>query len=296
MRLRGSLLCTLCLLAPAILLESRPPRAAAPANEKHLLYVALPGIRNYIEYGGVGVLVYDIDAGYKVLKRIPTWSVPPGQQPENVKGIAASAKTGKLYVSTTKRVACFDLLTDAKLWEKSYDGGSDRLAISPDGKILYVPSFEGPHWNAVDALTGDVLAKIVTKSGAHNTITDLMARAFISPVCNPPGFPSPTPNPTLSPVRLGHSVLPSARSPSTAGKPFASSMSTSCLALKSAIAKPAKCSIAWKSLASRKVPPSATAAPATESRSRRMKKNSGSPTPPTAASTFSTPPQCHPSK
>ena len=170
MRLRGSLLCTLCLLAPAILLESRPPRAAAPANEKHLLYVALPGIRNYVEYGGVGVLVYDIDAGYKVVKRIPTWTVPPGQQPENVKGIAASAKTGKLYVSTTKRVACFDLLTDAKLWEKSYDGGSDRLAISPDGKILYIPSFEGPHWNAVDALTGDVLAKIVTKSGAHNTI------------------------------------------------------------------------------------------------------------------------------
>jgi len=141
MRLRGLLLCTLCLLAPAILLESRPPRDAAPANEKHLLYVALPGIRNYVEYGGVGVLVYDIDAGYKVVKRIPTWTVPPGQQPENVKGIAASAKTGKLYVSTTKRVACFDLLTDAKLWEKSYDGGSDRLAVSPTAKFFtYLPS------------------------------------------------------------------------------------------------------------------------------------------------------------
>jgi len=34
------------------------------------------------------------------------------QAPENVKGIAASARTGKLYVSTTKRLACFDLVTE----------------------------------------------------------------------------------------------------------------------------------------------------------------------------------------
>src|SRR2546430_6146585 len=96
MRLREPLLCVLYRLVPAILLESRQPRIAVPNNEKHFLYVALPGIRNYVEYGGVGILVYDIDAGYKVVKRIPTWTVPPGQQPENVKGIAASVKTGKL--------------------------------------------------------------------------------------------------------------------------------------------------------------------------------------------------------
>ena len=170
MRLRRLPLCVFCLLALALFLVPREPRVSAAANDKHLLYVALPGIRNYVEYGGIGILVFDIDAGYKVIKRIPTWTVPAGQQPEHVKGIAASAKTGKLYVSTTKRVACFDLLTEAKVWEKSYDGGSDRLAISPDGKLLYVPSFEGPHWHVVNALTGDVLAKIVTKSGAHNTI------------------------------------------------------------------------------------------------------------------------------
>src|SRR5260370_42396040 len=90
--------------------------------------------------------------------------------PENVKGIAASADTGKLYISTTKGLACFDLITEKKLWEKTYDGGSDRMAISPEGKILYVPSFEGPHWHVVDALTVDVIAQIEPKSGAHNTI------------------------------------------------------------------------------------------------------------------------------
>ena len=63
-----------------------------------------------------------------------------------------------------------NLATDKIVWNKTYEGGADRIALSPDGKILYVPSFEGPHWHAVDAMTGDVLAKVVTNSGAHNTI------------------------------------------------------------------------------------------------------------------------------
>ena len=53
------------------------------------------------------------------------------------------------------------------------------MTISPDGKTLYVPSFEGPHWNVVDAATGDVIAKIEPKSGAHNTIYGPTARACI---------------------------------------------------------------------------------------------------------------------
>ena len=168
MNLHKSLIWSLFLLAPVIFLQLRA--TPAPEKEQHRLYVAVPGIRNDLEYGGVGILVYDIDVGYKFIKRIPTWDVPPGEAAENVKGTAASAKTGKLYVSTIKRVACFDLITEKKVWEKTYDGGSDRLAISPDGKILYVPSLEGPHWNVVDAATGDVIAKIKLDSGAHNTI------------------------------------------------------------------------------------------------------------------------------
>jgi len=140
------------------------------ASDHHFLYVAEPGIRNYVEYGGVGVLVYDIDAGYTFVRRIPTQEVPAGKEPENVKGIAASAATGRLYVTTIKRLMAFDLATDKKLWDKELEGGADRLAVSPDGRTLYVPTLEGPHWTVVDAMTGDVRAKVVTKSGAHNTI------------------------------------------------------------------------------------------------------------------------------
>jgi DNA-binding beta-propeller fold protein YncE len=150
----------------AFLLESSPASAA----ERHFLYVAEPGIRNYVEYGGVGILVFDIDAGYRFVKRIPTWNVAPGKEPENVKGIAASDKTGILYVSTHNRLCAFDAATGKTLWEKAYDGGCDRMSVSPDGQILYVPSFEGAFWNVVSAITGGIIGKIETKSGSHNTV------------------------------------------------------------------------------------------------------------------------------
>jgi len=150
----------------AVLAAARP----VARTQHRYLYVAEPGVRNYVEYGGVGVLVYDIDAGYKFLRRIPSQVVPDGAEPENVKGIAASAATGRLYVTTIRRLMAFDLTTDKKLWDKEMPGGADRLAISPDGRTLYVPTLEGPQWTVVDGATGDIRAAVVTHSGAHNTI------------------------------------------------------------------------------------------------------------------------------
>jgi DNA-binding beta-propeller fold protein YncE len=145
-------------------------RAAEKAAEKKLLYVAVPGIRDYLEYGGHGILVFDIENGHKFLKRIPAGGVATNGHVVNVKGICASAKTQRLYLTTTNTLACYDLQSDRMLWEKRYEGGCDRMAISPDGTFIYLPSFEGPHWHVVDASTGTVLKKIVTGSGAHNTI------------------------------------------------------------------------------------------------------------------------------
>ena len=91
-------------LATAAAAIVMPVSKMAAAAERHLLYIAEPGIRNYVEYGGVGVLVYDIDRGYKFVKRIPTWTAPPVRRPDNVKGVAASATTGRLCVSTISRL------------------------------------------------------------------------------------------------------------------------------------------------------------------------------------------------
>jgi hypothetical protein len=40
------------------------------AVERQLLYVASPGTRNYVENGGVGILVFDSDNGYKFVRRV----------------------------------------------------------------------------------------------------------------------------------------------------------------------------------------------------------------------------------
>ncbi|MEK7684087.1 MAG: hypothetical protein AAB466_01550 [Verrucomicrobiota bacterium] len=140
---------------------------------RRLLYVATPGIRNYLEYGGHGVLVFDIDRGHRFVRRIPSAGLDEKGQPLNVKGLCASPATKRFYVSTIKTLICFDLVTDKLLWEKAYEGGCDRMSISPDGKVIYLPSLEKEHWHVVDALTGDVIKKIVTHSGAHNTIVGL---------------------------------------------------------------------------------------------------------------------------
>lgn len=165
----------------ALLLAAKPLRPGAGGAEttksrkpdKHYLYVATPGIRNYLEYGGHGILVYDIDNGYKLVKRIPTAGLGKDGKPLNVKGVCASLATQCVYVSTLTSLQCIDLLTEKLRWEKEYEGGCDRMAMSPDGKTIYLPSLEKEHWHVVDAATGNVLNKIVLNSGAHNTLYGL---------------------------------------------------------------------------------------------------------------------------
>jgi DNA-binding beta-propeller fold protein YncE len=75
-------------------------------------------------------------------------------------------------------------------WEQTYDGQCcDRMAISPDGKTLYVPAYRGTtasggrHWYVVDAATGNLIKKLPTpgNDGPHNTIWSLDgSRVYLS--------------------------------------------------------------------------------------------------------------------
>ena len=152
------------------LAASAPLIAQSAKKQQHLLYAASPGIRNYEEYGGTGIVVFDIDDNYKPIRRIPTWEVPALQKPENVKGIVASAKSGRVFVTSLNHLVAIDAISGKRIWEKNYEGGCDRLAITPDGKTLYVPQLEGPIWHVVNAANGNVITKIETKSASHNTI------------------------------------------------------------------------------------------------------------------------------
>ena len=153
-----------CSLAPRATAEE-PPQAL-----ERRLYVAVPGIRNYLEYGGHGLLVYDIDHGHRLIKRIATAGLDAKGIPNNVKGICASAITKRLFISTIEQLMCIDLTSERLLWEKRYEGGCDRMSITPDGRLIYLPSLESSFWNVVRSEDGEIVARIVPNSAAHNTI------------------------------------------------------------------------------------------------------------------------------
>ena len=117
------------------LLLAASTSAAADADAlKRYLYVAAPGVRDYTQFGGQGILVFDIDHNHQFVKRIDS---PAGkEEPRNIKGISASATTRRLYETTPTKLYCLDLVTEKPLWEKALPQGCDRMAITPDGKTL----------------------------------------------------------------------------------------------------------------------------------------------------------------
>lgn len=178
MSFRTLVIFTGCIAAASIALR-QTGRAQAP---QRLLYAGVPGVGNAVDHGGIGILVFDMDHGYKFVRRIATWPTLEGQRAEGVRGIAAHAASGRLFISTSKRLAAFDLMTDTVVWEQTYEGKCcDRLAVSPDGRTLYVPAAGAPKWYVVSADTGAVIKTIDKEGSPHNTIySDDGAHAYLA--------------------------------------------------------------------------------------------------------------------
>ena len=67
---------------------------------------------------------------------------------DDVRGVAGSAVTGKLYVgyrdtSGSGMLYCLEIYEATVLWNRKVPPGVDRLASNPDGQLLYVPTWEG---------------------------------------------------------------------------------------------------------------------------------------------------------
>ncbi|WP_052351919.1 YncE family protein [Deinococcus pimensis] len=144
------------------------------ADVSHLKYVAVKG----------AVKVYDLDRNYTLVRTI---DVPGLNMP---RGIAASAVTNRLYIPhwgdrddpkyagqpRFGYVTCLDLRTGQVLWNRRYTPSIDSLAVTPDGRKLYLPTGEETEagsdgfWYVLDAATGDELSTIPVHVGAHNTV------------------------------------------------------------------------------------------------------------------------------
>ena len=142
----------------------------------HYLLAATPGIRNYLGYGGHGLVVFDIEKDHAFVKRIATKGFRPTGEPSNVKGIAVSSTLNSVYISTWEGVQRIDMESGKIVWEIAFEGGCDRMAITPDGKTMYLPSLEKSFWKVVDCDTGKILEKIEVANLAHNTICGLSGR------------------------------------------------------------------------------------------------------------------------
>jgi DNA-binding beta-propeller fold protein YncE len=192
MKIKYNTLCLLCAFVILITTAWTPQskgrqvaRVTAPPAGRYL-YVACPGIRNYLGYGGQGILVFDINNNHRFVKRIKTAGLNKNGVPMNVKGVAVSVPLNSIYVSTIQTLQRIDLTTEKILWEKSYEGGCDRMAISPDGKIMYLPSFEKDFWNVVDCETGNIITKILVAKRAHNTVYGLSGEhAYLGDISSP---------------------------------------------------------------------------------------------------------------
>src|SRR6516165_5129039 len=127
------------------------------------------------------ISVYDIAAEHRLIKTIRT--VP---NVADVRGVAASAVTGKLYVayidvSGIGMVYCLNIYDDTIFWNRPISPGVDRLAIDPDGLLLYIPTWEGgsaDYINVVDANTGEVARKVHFSNRSHDTLYPLSGPIF----------------------------------------------------------------------------------------------------------------------
>lgn len=150
--------------------------AATPSATARSLYAV-----NQAAADRGSISVYDIDASHHLIKTIQT--VP---DVADVRGVAASAATGRLYVayrdvSGTGMIYCVNLYDDTVLWNRAVNPGVDRLAINPDGRLLYVPSWEGgsaDFINVLDASTGEVVRRVHFSNRSHDTQYPLSGPLF----------------------------------------------------------------------------------------------------------------------
>ena len=88
--------------------------------------------------------VYSIDHANRIVQTI---SLP--QIGTSIHGVVASPRTGRLYIAYGQQrppggsLLAYDLRRGRVLWHRTYSFGIDSMAISPNGRWIYMPAGEG---------------------------------------------------------------------------------------------------------------------------------------------------------
>jgi DNA-binding beta-propeller fold protein YncE len=148
--------------------EGRSPAkltAHSASSTRHFEYVASNG----------ALYVYSIDHANRL---VLTVGLP--QIGSSLHGMAASPGTGRLYISYGEQsppggsLLAFDLRRNRVLWHRTYAFGIDSMAISRNGRWIYMPAGEATRsgkWRIIAASNGKRTGRwIAGAAGAHNTI------------------------------------------------------------------------------------------------------------------------------
>ena len=175
-------LCAVTIACLAVTTVAVVPTASAatgglvPSGQAHYLYTVSEGSIN----------VFDIDNGFA---QVGTISLPQTAG-HGIRGVAANPAGHVLYVSYggdggsqgNGSLLAYDLVAQKVLWTQNYSHGIDSMAITPDGKTIYMPDGElssNGLWHVIDATTGvDTGTTIDTRAGTgdngpHNTVVGL---------------------------------------------------------------------------------------------------------------------------
>jgi DNA-binding beta-propeller fold protein YncE len=121
--------------------------------------------------------VYDINHAHHLVKTIRVFSCCA-----DIRGATAAAPTHRFYVMYNKNnkghLAAVDMLTDQVAWDiVAHAPGVDRGNITPDGKTIYLPTWEGdgntPYELVIDAASGNVVGRVALPPRSHDTIVSL---------------------------------------------------------------------------------------------------------------------------
>jgi 6-phosphogluconolactonase (cycloisomerase 2 family) len=178
----GVVLAAVALAAAAIVGAAFPARFASLAARENAPEVAraLYAVNQSAADRG-SISIYDIDRGHALVKVIRTVA-----DVDDVKGVAASAITGRLYVAYRNRsgagmIYCLNVYADEVLWNKKIEPGVDRLSVNPDGRLLYVPTWEGGaagFINVLDAENGELVRRVHFSNRSHDTLFPLSGPIF----------------------------------------------------------------------------------------------------------------------
>jgi hypothetical protein len=153
-------------------------QAQAQGELKRYLYLSTPdAAQEQGQAAGSGILIFDIDGGHKLVRRIdiPEFS-------EGLRGFAANKNTHSAYFSTQgPGIGAFDLEAEEIIWQKKYKFGSDRSSVTLDGDKVYVPTgwwVEGDDSGllVLNADDGSMIKHVSIGNRAHNSLVSVDGR------------------------------------------------------------------------------------------------------------------------